>query len=414
MAVTKDGSVNLNPDFFGQKTIVLSKSGHGKSYTARVIIEEGIKQGNTFTIIDPQDAYLNMPTFAYINADNVKSARSLGLLLAQTNRNVVVRMKRISGSDQNKFLKAFLSEFRRNIQKGIQTVVIDEAHKYAPEQEKTEAKEDIRGMFQENRSDGLGIIAVTQRISRIDKTILAQADNLVIGKVTAFRDKEAVKNYIDDPNDLEKISSLEIGEFYFYGLERKEPMVAKVREAETEHSGNAPKNLLNEDKITYDKHIKKIVKGDKMGNENIAGNDIVNKVIPSMDGFLDLAKLGAKVSIGGAIGGIAGTLLGARFRSPIPMVSSRTLGGLGTTVALYMGYRMIKMSQVKDLLKYSAAGSAVFTLGSVTFDLLSAFNVRMPNLATFALATATGASPAVVEGSQSESGTEVDLNTEFA
>jgi DNA helicase HerA-like ATPase len=44
-------------------------------------------------------------------------------------------------------------------------------------------------MFQENRSDGLGIIAVTQRIARIDKTIISQADNMAIGRVTSHIDK---------------------------------------------------------------------------------------------------------------------------------------------------------------------------------------------------------------------------------
>ncbi len=88
---------------------------------------------------------------------------------------------------------SFITEFKKNIRRGIQTVIIDEVHKFAPEGQKTESKEVIRGMFQENRSDGLGCIAITQRISRLDKTILSQADHLAIGKVTSFRDKEAVK-----------------------------------------------------------------------------------------------------------------------------------------------------------------------------------------------------------------------------
>jgi len=86
----------------------------------------------------------------------------------------------------------------------------------------------------------------------------------------------------------------------------------------------------------------------------------------------------------------------------------------GTTIALYAGYRMTPINMTKDLLKYASAGSAVYTLGSLTFDVLSGFNVKLPNLVNFALATATGASPAVVEGNKTSGGSSVDVNTEFA
>jgi len=417
MGISEKGSVKLEKEFYGEKSVIIAKSGFGKSYTARVIIEEGIKTGQTFIVVDPQDAYLNLPEFAYINAEDVKSAKGLAILLSQTNKNTVIRIKRLTIEDQNGFMHSFITEFRKNIRRGIQTIVIDEVHKFAPEGQKTASRDVIRGMFQENRSDGLGCIAITQRISRLDKTILSQADHLCIGRVTSHRDKEAVKNYIDNVDDIEQIAKLEKGEFYCYGFGLKEPEVIKVRKSETEHSGTSPQNLLTEDTLTYNNHIKKFVKN--MGDKNkmadeIKGKDIVKKIIPSMDGFLDLAKLGAKVSLGGAVGGIVGAFLGSKFKSPIPMISSRTLGGAGTTIALYAGYRMTPLAMTKDLLKYASAGSAVYTLGSLTFDVLSGFNVKLPNLVNFALATATGASPAVVEGNKTSGGSSVDVNTEFA
>ena len=74
--------------------------------------------------------------------------------------------------------------YKQNIRKGIQTLVIDEIHKYAPEKEKTISKDSIRGLFQESRSDGLGIIGITQRPQRLDKTCLGQAEHLGVGRVT--------------------------------------------------------------------------------------------------------------------------------------------------------------------------------------------------------------------------------------
>ena len=413
MAITEKETIKLESSTLGEKTIILAKSGYGKSYTARVMIEEGRKLGSSFVIIDPQDAYLNMPEFSYIDARKVKSAKGLGQLLAYSNKNVVLMFKRLTLEEQNRFLKAFLQEFRRHIQKGIQTIIIDEAHKFAPESQKTESRELVRGMFQENRSDGLGCIAITQRISRLDKTIISQADNLAIGKVTSFRDKEAVKNYIDEPEDLNKIKNLEKGEFYLYGFGYQEPEIVNIRQSKTEHSGDSPKNLLTEDANMFNKEVKNYVRKDGVNKmDNVIDN--TKKLIPTVSTFRSLAGLGMKMSIGGAVAGIAGNLLGARFKSPIPVVSSRTLGSALTTVALYAGYKVVPNERIKDVVKYATAGSAAFTTGSIIFNVLAAANVRLPNLVTFGLATATGASPISVEGTEAATGEAVDTNTKFA
>ena len=409
MAITTDNKVDPEASFYSDKTVLVAKTGYGKSYTARVIIEEGVKKGHTFTIIDPQDAYLNLPDFEYIAAENVKSVKGLAILLSQTNRNIVISPKRLSLQDQNKFISVFLKHYKKHIRKGIQTLVIDEVHKYAPEGKNTEAKEDVMGLFQESRSDGLGIIAITQRPQRLDKTCLAQAENFACGRVTAFRDKESIKNYMDNPEDVEKLSKLEKGEFMFFGFGYEEPVIGKVRQASSEHSGNTPKNLLNEDRELYNRHASRYVKKSSKMDAVDKGKELVKDVIPSKDGFMKLAFMGMKASLGTAVGGVVGTLVGSRVKSPIPVVSSRTLGSLGSTIVLYAGYKMVPMESVSSVLKYAAAGSAAFTVGSFVYDLVSVANVQLPGVASFALTTATGAQP-MSNSSQSN----IDTNTALA
>jgi len=75
MSVTTKNEVDPESTFYGDKTILVAKTGYGKSYTARVLIEEGVKKGNTFIVIDPQDAYKNIPDFEYIDAADVKSVK---------------------------------------------------------------------------------------------------------------------------------------------------------------------------------------------------------------------------------------------------------------------------------------------------------------------------------------------------
>lgn len=413
MAITTDGKVDPDKTFYGDKTILVAKTGYGKSYTARVMIEEGIKKGHSFIVIDPQDAYKNIPDFEYIEAENVKSVKGLGILLAQTSRNTVISTKRLTLENQQKFLQVFIRAYKQHIRKGIQTLVIDEIHKFAPEGQNTPAKDDVRGLFQESRSDGLGIIGITQRPQRLDKTCLAQAEHFAVGRVTAFRDKESIKTYLDNPEDVKKLPRLEKGEFFFFGFGFEDPVIAKVRQAESEHSGSSPKNLLKEDKELYNRHAQRYVKNTrgktKMDGKVDTQGEPIKGVIPSMEGFKDLAMLGMKASLGTAVSGIVGTLVSSRVKSPIPVVSSRTLGSLGTTVALYAGYRMIPHDGVKNVMKYAAAGSAAFTVGSLAFDLVNASNIRLPSLVTFGLTTATGAQPMVVENQGG-----VDTNTQMA
>ena len=411
MAPTIDGKIKLDKSFFSDKSVLIAKTGYGKSYAARVMVEEGIEQGNTFVIFDPQNAYLNLPNFEYINAADVTSVKGLATLLSQSNKNVVISMNRLSLADQNKFLSVFIKHYKLNIRKGIQTIVIDEAHKYAPEGKSTDSKEDVMGLFQESRSDGLGIIAITQRPQRLDKTCLAQAENFACGRVTAFRDKEAIRNYMDNPDDVEKLSKLDKGEFMFFGFGNEEAIAGKIRKSKTEHSGGTPINLLNEDTILYNRHASKFVKKSKMDKKDLnKGKEIVKDVIPSKEGFMALAVMGMKASLGTAAGGIVGTLVSSRIASPIPVVSSRTLGSLGSTIVLYAGYKMIPFEGVSNVLMYSAAGSAAFSVGSFVYDLVSASNVRLPAVASFALTTATGAQP---HGNASDDAG-VDLNTSFA
>ena len=402
MSVDIDNKVKVSPEFFGEKSIIIAKSGYGKSYTSRVIIEEGRKINATFIIIDPQDAYLNLNDFEYIGADNVKSPKQLGILLSQTNRNIVISTKGLTINEQNKFMKEFLTYFRKHIRKGIQTIVIDEAHKYIPEYDKTESKDIVRGMFQENRSDGLGIIGITQRPARIDKTAISQADNMIIGKVTSSTDKKAVENYLDDRDDINKIKNLDKGEFYVDGFNLDEPMIVKIRKSETKHSGESPKNLLNENTELFNNHIPKLLKdkrkrGTKMSDSVDTKKEIVKGIIPSKEGFIDLASIGMKASLGTATAGIVGMYVGRMVPSPLPVISSRTLGSLANTIVCYAGYRYIKQPMVKDVLKYASAGSSAFALGSLTYDVLNALNINMPNVLNFAVSTATGVSPVNVE-----------------
>lgn len=380
--------VNLDKEFFGKKSTIIAKSGYGKSYTARVIVEDGLKLGVPFVIIDPQDAHANYPNVQYIEATAVKDAKKLGILVAKTNKSVVLQVRKLPLAEQQEFVKNFLMEYRRHQLKGIKTIVIDEIHKFAPEGTKTPAKDYVVGLFQEDRSQGLGAIAITQRSQRLDKTILAQADINFTGRLTALRDLQSVETYLDSKDDAQTIKKLDKGEFFVTGLE-SDPIKIKIRKAETKHTGDSPKHLLTENSNVFNKHLKSVYNS-KMSNVISTATEPVKDLIPSKDTAVSLAKMGATMSLGSAASGFVGLAANSYVKSPIPVVSSRTLASGVTSLAMYAGYRKINHAGIKDILKYGAAGSFVFTAGSALFDVLDATGVSLPPMVNGFLGMVTG------------------------
>lgn len=411
-------NLTLDKKFFGEKTAIISKSGFGKSYTARVVIEEGLELGNTFIIIDPQRAYENIPEFENVHISDIKDIRGFARLLAATNKNVVISTNKTTIEEQNLFLKKFLKEFRKNKRRGIQTIIIDEIHKFAPNQAKTEAKDEVRAMFQEDRSSGQGAIGLTQRPARMDTTIISQADNLALGRVTSNADKQAIFNYLDNKEDIETVKKLEKGEFFLVGFDFDEPQVVKIRESKTEHSGNSPDNLLNENPSLFHNQSRKVLKKRKMADKIDTKGEPVDKIIPSQEGFMDLIGLGAKIAFGGAVGGIASGLLARPLaRLNIPLVSPRTIASTGTTIGLYALWRNLpdRMERSKDVAKFAAAGSAVFWMGSIVGDVLAGTGLKLPGILQSAITVATGVGLSQPTEVQDEAGTQpVDLDTNFA
>jgi len=395
-------NLELTEKFYGEKTVLLAKSGYGKSYTARVVVEEGLKKSVTFIIIDPQDAHLNYPGVEYIDAKNVKSVKDFAKLIALSHKNICIRMKHLSVEDQNIFLHHFITEYRKHQHKGIKTIILEEAHKYCPEAEKTESKNIIRGMFQEDRSSGLGIIAITQRPQRLDKTCLSQADNIAAGRVTSKRDCDAVAQYIDDANDIEKIKVLQKGQFFLNGFDLEQNRIVQIRTSESRHSGDSPKNLLREDSITYDRHISKFAKRGINTMENTVV-DAVKHAVPFTHGGWELTKFGMKASLGLFSASFVGGQVG-RYMPKIPFISGRTVGSMANTAILYAGYRFVPNETAKDVLFVAAGSSAAYTFGSIIGDTLKALNVKLPNIFGTSLAAATGSAPSSAKDVNNEPG----------
>ncbi|MBI2107370.1 ATP-binding protein [Candidatus Woesearchaeota archaeon] len=121
-------------------------------------------------------------------------------------------------------------------------VILEEAHNYIPERNFGEAKSSsiIRQISSEGRKFGLGLCAISQRPSRIDKSLLSQCTTQIILKVTNPGDIKAIANSVEGlTGDTEKeIKNIPIGTAMITGIVDL-PLFVNVRPRKTRHGGEA-------------------------------------------------------------------------------------------------------------------------------------------------------------------------------
>src|SRR3989344_5910221 len=120
--------------------------------------------------------------------------------------------------------------------------IIEEAHNYIPERSFGEAKSSsiLRQISSEGRKFGLGLCAVSQRPSRIDKSILSQCTTNIILKVTNPGDIKTIANSVEGlTGDTEKeIKNIPIGTAMITGVVDL-PLFVDIRPRMTKHGGEA-------------------------------------------------------------------------------------------------------------------------------------------------------------------------------
>ncbi|MAG45337.1 MAG: ATPase [Nanoarchaeota archaeon] len=121
-------------------------------------------------------------------------------------------------------------------------LVIEEAQNFAPERAFGEAKSSqiLRRVLAEGRKFGLGCCLITQRPSRIDKSVLSQCTTQIILKVTNPNDLRSLTSSVEGLTaETEKeIKNLPIGTALLVGVV-PQPLFVNVRPRKSEHGGEA-------------------------------------------------------------------------------------------------------------------------------------------------------------------------------
>ncbi len=238
------------------RTAVIAKTGYGKSWTIRKVVEELLERGYPVGIIDPEGEHTSLADvfdMLIISPDG-----DVDLTKASPSRLAQVAVKGVSFIlDMSKYKPDTSTKLAAGIIEGLMKigssdgflVVVDEAKELAPEKGagSTLGKGAMSTLTWLNtlatrgRKKGIGLMFSTQRPQLVSKTLLSQAENKIILRVEYVRDLSAVIQYLGLSKDVaSRISSLERGVAYVEGPFTLKPGFVRVGSVKSAHLGSTP------------------------------------------------------------------------------------------------------------------------------------------------------------------------------
>lgn len=248
---------------------LVGRTGSGKSYATKGLIEPELTVGMRVCVIDPTGAWWGLrlrpdgvtPAFAVVifggdHAD-VPITSDQGEPLAEVvldGRAVqsVIDISDMSGSEQTRFLTAFFERlYARN--RSPLTLVMDEADAYCPQNplpEQRRLQGSVNKIVRRGRIKGFRPIMITQRPAVLDKSVLSQIDTLIAMRLTSPQDRKAIEEWVKGNADvgqakevLDSLASLPRGEGWYWAphddvLERRTfPLIMTFDSSRTPERG---------------------------------------------------------------------------------------------------------------------------------------------------------------------------------
>jgi len=239
--------VNANVVATG-RTCVIGASGSGKSYAVGVICEELCKNGVPFAIIDTEGEHAGLKEKFEVGwvgdepgSDLQWSTLDLGQLAAQA-PDIAPLVLDVSETEAPKqkvgdFLAALYKEVDKR--RTPYLVIVEEADRFIPQSgEKLAIFDEIA---RRGRKRGVGLMVCTQRPSLVDKNILSQCGNQLIGKLVIRNDLQAVAQFFSGHDLPKHLTTMEAGTFFAMGGLSPTAKRVKIRKKETHYKGGTPR-----------------------------------------------------------------------------------------------------------------------------------------------------------------------------
>jgi hypothetical protein len=217
------------PRLVATRLLVQGRSGGGKSWTIRRILEQ--THGSIqHLVIDPEGEFASLrERFDYILAGkggDIAADPSTAALLAhrllELRVSAVLDLYELKAQDRRRFVRLFLDALV-NAPKNLwhpALVVLDEAHIFAPEKGESEAADAVIELCQRGRKRGFAAVLATQRLANLSKQAAAQCANVMVGPTFMDIDRKRAVEILGVAGDrkmLGELMALRPGQFWCVG-----------------------------------------------------------------------------------------------------------------------------------------------------------------------------------------------------
>jgi DNA helicase HerA-like ATPase len=123
--------------------------------------------------------------------------------------------------------------------------VIEEGHRFAPQEEETYCKKVLRKIAREGRKFGFGLCITSQRIVGLDKDVLSQCGTKIILRIDSRTDLDFLAPFLEytSPEEFARVPYLPNGVAVVSGVTVRSPTITCVRERRSKHGGDGAKIL---------------------------------------------------------------------------------------------------------------------------------------------------------------------------
>lgn len=248
----------------------LGKTGSGKTYTAKGLVERMLEQGRHVVVLDPTGVWWGLRTtadgkagfpvtifggdHADIAIDGDAGAEVAGVVYSK-GLSAVIDTLGMSVTQRTRFARDFLQEaFRCN--REPMHLVIDECHLFMPQSgagqgaiERNEMLNAANTLVSGGRARGWRIMMLSQRAAKVNKDSLTQCETLVAHRVIHPLDRKAVADWIDGCGDpakskevLGSLAGLKCGEAWVWSPENDVLARAMMPAIKTADTSATPKH----------------------------------------------------------------------------------------------------------------------------------------------------------------------------
>jgi len=229
------------------RTCVLGSSGSGKSYAVGVLCEELCRNEVPFAIVDTEGEHTGLrEKFEVIwvgeERDSDISWDDLDLKdLAQQAPDISPLILDVSDlTDPKEKVSSFITSLYETLtqRRTPYLVVVEEADRFVPQY--GQRVPIFAEVARRGRKRGMGLMICSQRPSLVDKNVLSQCGNQLIGKLIIQNDLQSVAQFFPGKGLPKELTTLKAGQFFAMGGFAPAPSLVTIKKRATKPGGVTP------------------------------------------------------------------------------------------------------------------------------------------------------------------------------